>query len=115
MSYEQFIWFYLHPTFAKIKNSLDNKEKKGQSVVTVVFKEDSSIFMDFDKDIRSLDHRYCEETIHISDKEKGKMLAFSTLELEKVTELIYHEFGLPNLVREVRGKGNKYFVVGPSE
>jgi hypothetical protein len=55
--------------------------------------------MDFDKDIRSLDHRYCEETIQISDKEKGKMLAFSTLELEKVTELIYHEFGLPNLVR----------------
>lgn len=42
-------------------------------------------------------------------------MVLSALEIEKVTELIYHEFGLPNLVRVVRGKGLKSLVVGTSE
>ena len=59
MNYERFIWFYLHPSFSKVKSILDIKEKKGESIVLVAFKEDSDTYMDFDKDIKSLDHRYC--------------------------------------------------------
>lgn len=45
----------------------------------MLFKEDSENFMDFDKTISSLEHRYCEERIPNSGKEKGRILAMTPL------------------------------------
>jgi hypothetical protein len=47
----------------------------------VTFKEDSESFIEFDKIVATIEHRYYEEKISLNDKEKGRTVVLSTLDI----------------------------------
>lgn len=100
ISYEKFIWFYLKDSFKKFKKSLDIKENKLERCLTIVIKNNIQELNDLEREIETLTFFYRPTKPKIPFSENSsKILALSSLEIEKITELIYHEFGLTNFAK----------------
>ena len=97
-------------SFKNFKKSIEIKDNKADRCLTIIIKKEIPELADLEKEIDSLMFFYKPTLPQLLD-EHNKRLVLSPLEVEKITELVYHEFGLTSFAKELRKKMTGYLVI----
>lgn len=77
-----------------------------------MIKNDIPELNDLEKEIESLTFSYRPRRPRIVEPNSdSKIIILSTLDIERITELIYHEFGLTSFAKELRRKMSGFLVI----
>lgn len=118
LPFEKFIWIYLKKEFKQYKDMIDIKERKNQNTICIGVNNQLPILNELEKQIETLSY-YILETppSNIKDLIEGTpIVVLFQLELERIMENLYHQFGISNQIRRIKHfNTNSCLVVGPVE
>jgi hypothetical protein len=78
----------------------------------VYIAKELTYYSEIEKELSLLKFKYCSKKPKLKTTPKRTLVIMSSFEIEKITELIFHEFGLPKLVREIRRKCSEFIAIG---
>ena len=116
LPFEKFIWIYFKKEFKEYKDMIDIKDSKNENMICIGVSNQLPYMTELEKQIDNLNYQIIESPpTNLKELAHGtQVVVLAALELERIIENLYHEFGLSNQLRRIKHlNNNSCLIVGP--